>query len=35
MAIAEAELGEISKRLHDAGAATQPSPPPGPSRRRA
>ena len=25
MAIAEAELGEISKRLHDAGAATQPS----------
>jgi hypothetical protein len=25
MAIAEAELGEISKRLHDAGASTQPS----------
>ena len=24
MAIAEAELGEISKRLHDAGASTQP-----------
>ena len=25
MAIAEAELGEISKRLHDAGASTQPA----------